>query len=185
MTPLLLLLPIVWLVAYRRGRGSADRHVAGYGPFRPPSLPARRPKPPKPWNLLPAERRGTGRLTASHYLQHLNEAAAIARTLDLVKDEAQRADVVALMGAPDEVAHALAAACAPMDVLFAQKDLNVLGAEPAIAEDGRMGATTREALVELQNRFGQSPTGRLDAQTAAAIRYAVGCIYSQDRAFIV
>ena len=120
--------------------------------------------------------------TAAHYLRHLGEACAAARAIDLVKPLALTGDVASLMNAPPEVAHALAVLTAPIEILFAQKDLNVLGAEPPVPEDGRPGPAMARALAELQRRFGQPTTGRLDAGTAAAIRYAAGCIYSQDRA---
>lgn len=202
MPPWLLLLPIVWLVAYRSGRGArragAVRHVAGilphphlhppgpmlHGGFQGPFTPHGQGAAFRPWQRLLAERTLAKGATAAHYLQHLNEAAAASRAIDLVKPAALAADVAALMAAPPEVAHAVAVLTAPLEVLFAQKDLNVLGAEPPVPEDGRMGAATRRAVAELQQRFGQEPTGRISAETAAAIRYAAGCIYSQDRAFV-
>jgi hypothetical protein len=178
MWPLLLILPVIWVIAYKQGRDSGPR-----GPMLAPATPPR----PTPWNLAPAVRslpRGL-RATAAHYLDHLNEAAAAARALDLVKPAALAADLPALMAAPPEVAHAIAVLSAPIEVLYAQRDLNVLGAEPALPEDGRMGSETAHAIAAFQQRFGQEASGRLDAQTAAAIRYAVGCIYSQDKAFVV
>lgn len=175
MWPLLFILPVIWVIAYKQGRDSGSR-----GPVLAPVVR------PRPWNLAPAERAlPRGRATAAHYLDHLNEAAAAARAIDLVKPAALAADLPALMAAPPEVAHALAILSSPIEVLYAQRDLNVLGAEPALPEDGRMGPETAHAIATFQQRFGQEASGRLDAQTAAAIRYAVGCIYSQDRAFVV
>lgn len=178
MWPLLFILPVIWVIAYKQGRDSGPRGSR----LAPAALPR-----PAPWNLAPAERtlpRGL-RVTAAHYLDHLNEAAAASRAIDLVKPAALAADLPALMAAPPEVAHALTILSAPIEVLYAQRDLNVLGAEPALPEDGRMSPETMRAIAALQQRFGQQPSGRLDAQTAAAIRYAVGCIYSQDKAFVV
>ena len=181
MWPLLFILPVLWVIAYKQGR--VDASGARLAPQSPRVGLAR----PKPWYLTPAERplpRGS-RTTSAHYLVHLNEAAAAARAVDLIKPAALAADLASLMAAPPEVAHGLVVLTAPIEVLFAQKDLNVLGAEPALTEDGRMSSETQHAIAAFQKRFGQEPSGRLDAQTAAAIRYAVGCIYSQDKAFVV
>ena len=123
-------------------------------------------------------------LTTADYLQHLHEASVAAQILDLVKSQALAADVATLMQAPPEVVEAFHVLAAPLDVLFAQKDLNVLGARPPLREDGVPNEETREAIKAIQARFGQPSTGAMDSGTAAAIRYAVGCINAQDRAHL-
>jgi len=101
-----------------------------------------------------------------------------ARVLDTAKPYALAGDIQTLIALPD-VGSALAVLAAPIDVLFAQKDLNVLGASPSLAEDGIMGSETQAAIASIQTRFGQNATGVLDDGTAVAIRYAVGCINAQ------
>lgn len=88
------------------------------------------------------------------------------------------------MTSSPDVATALQILSAPMSVMFAQKDLNVLGASPSLPENGVMTSATSAAIGGIQARFGQPVTGALDAATAVAIRYAVGCIHAQDRAGI-
>jgi len=208
--PLLLwLLPggfIIWLLSQRHtearlareretdarrpvlGPGSGAMPVTGaYYPFpRPPDGAGfisehRGPLRPRAYLRSPA----SGRVvTTADYLQHLHEATVAAQILDLIKPQALAADVARLMQAPPEVVEAFHVLSAPLDVLFAQKDLNVLGATPPLREDGVPSAETRGALKAFQARFGQPETGVMDSGTAAAIRYAVGCINSQDRAHL-
>lgn len=121
-------------------------------------------------------------MTTADYLRHLHEATFAARILDTVKPLALAGDVDSLMQAPEDVARALEILSAPLDVIYAQKDLNVLGASPSLSEDGVMTSATAEAIRSIQSRFGQPATGEIDPATAATIRYAVGCIHAQDRA---
>jgi hypothetical protein len=121
-------------------------------------------------------------MTSADYLKHLNDACAGARILDQVKPLALRGDVAALMRSPGEVAHALALMSQPIPTLFVQKDLNVLGAEPPLPEDGVAGRATIEAIKNFQARFKLGGSWPVGPETAVAIRYAVGCIYSQDKA---
>ena len=176
MLPLLFILPVLWVIAYKHGRDSAESRVSG----APPGSMFPFAASASFHSIQPGRR-----LTAADYLRHLNEAAAAARAVDFVKNEALRADVAALMAAPDEVGHAVAVLGAPIEMLFVQKDLNVLGADPPLPENGSEGKDTQRAIAAFQARFGQNPTGRLNSETAAALRYSVGCIYSQDRAFVV
>jgi len=120
--------------------------------------------------------------TIADYLHHLHEATMAARILDTVKASAMGGDVGALMQSPPEVAQALAVLSSPLDIGFAQKDLNVLGASPSLVENGVMDTSTAEAVKAIQTRFGQPATGTIDPATAVAIRYSVGCINAQDRA---
>lgn len=121
-------------------------------------------------------------MTSADYLRHLNDACAGARILDQVKPFALRGDVAALMRSPGNVAQALALMSQPIPTLFIQKDLNVLGADPPLPEDGVAGRATIEAVRNFQARFKLRPAWPVDPETAVAIRYAVGCIYSQDKA---
>jgi hypothetical protein len=167
MVPFLLLFPwSLLLFALLKKRAASQRERAAL-PYSP--------------HLLSVSEREPSRSTAADYLSHLNEATLAARTLDTVKPLAQSGDVQSLMQAPPEVAQALAALESPMSVLFVQKDLNVLGASPPIAESGSMDRATLEGIKGLQARFGQPSSGRLDASARVAIRYAVGCIHAQDR----
>lgn len=150
------------------------RDPRGRPVLRNPRRAAQRPL------VLPSADAGAS--NAASYLRHLHDACAAARALDTVKPLAVNADVHGLMNAPDYVASALAALGAPMSTLLAQKNLNVLGASPPLSEDGKLGPKTRAAIAALQAKFGQPVTGQLDSGTAVAIRYGVGCIFSQDRA---
>jgi Putative peptidoglycan binding domain len=202
--PLLLwLLPggfIIWLLSQRhtearlareamdaRRPGSGMPVTGAYYPFPRPPVGAgfiseyRGPLRPRTYLQLPAAAQV---VTTADYLQHLHEATVAAQILDLVKPQALGADVARLMQAPPEVVQAFHVLSAPLGVLFAQKDLNVLGATPPLREDGVPSAETRGALRALQARFGQPETGIMDSGTAAAIRYAVGCINAQDRAHL-
>lgn len=191
---------LIWLLAQRHtearlaressvrrpemGPGAGMPVTGAYYPFpRPPHAAFEHRGPMRPRAYLAAPARGRV-LTTADYLQHLHEATVAAQILDLVKPQALAADVVSLMRAPPEVVEAFHVLGAPLDVFFAQKDLNVLGATPPLREDGVPSAETHEAVKAFQIRFGQSPTGSMDSGTAAAIRYAVGCINSQDRAHL-
>jgi peptidoglycan hydrolase-like protein with peptidoglycan-binding domain len=55
------------------------------------------------------------------------------------------------------------------DTLWVQQSLNVLGANPPLAEDGISGPLTMAALVQFQQMNGLSPSGVADAATIAAI----------------
>ena len=175
----LLLIPgglLIWLLAQHSTEERLRRHEMPPQPPRGPSAPSRFPL------VRPAASSPARPHTASDYLRHLNECCWAARVLDGVKPYALLADVPTLMSAPDEVSHAIAVLCQPMETLFLQRDLNVLGSEPPVPEDGRMGRETEEALRALQGALGQHPSGALDQTSAAAVRYAVGCVYSQDKA---
>lgn len=165
MFPLILLIPgtfLLWQIVKRGGFFSASRE-----PFINSS-----PLLPRPSS------------TAADYLRHLHEATAAARVLDTVKPQALQADITSLMRASDDVSRALAILSAPIAILDAQKDLNVLGASPPLAENGVMTSSTVEAIKGIQAHFNQPVTGRIDASTAVAIRYGVGCIHSQDRGML-
>ena len=178
----LLLLPggfIIWLLSQR----SAEERFKQQG-LQPGLRPQRGQRfDSERWfsrpGMSPAPVRS---LTSADYLRHLNEACAGARILDRVKPLALRGDVAALMQTPSEVAHALALMSQPIPTLFVQKDLNVLGAEPSLPEDGVAGRATIEAVRNFQTRFKLGASWPVGPETAVAIRYAVGCIYSQDKA---
>jgi hypothetical protein len=177
-TLLLWLLPggfIVWLLGKMSGEKAARGEIAGALP--PSPLFSKR----APWAEGPMREPIGRRTTTGDYLRHLHEATNAARVLDTVKPLALAGDVYGLTASPNAggVATALHVLSGPLDTLTAQKDLNVLGASPVLPEDGIMGQGTRAAIAAFQTRFGQVPTGTIDASTAAAIRYAVGCINAQ------
>jgi hypothetical protein len=168
MLPLLLLIPggiLLWVFAERHAeRRLRGRDHAGY-------LPRSRTRSHR--DIRPEH------VTASDYLRHLHEATMAARVLDTVKPAALAGDVRALTSAPDDVRIALEILSSYLPVLFAQKDLNVLGASPPLPEDGVIGPATAAAISAIQTRFGETATGDLDDATAVAIRYSVGCINAQ------
>jgi hypothetical protein len=175
--PWLLLLPAAGLFFWFASQRAAEDRLRQEGGGRMPWDHA----PPRPLPRAPARRPGSSP-NAADYLRHLNEACWASRMLDQVKPMALAADVASLMESPPEVAQALLVLCQPMEASFLQKDLNILGAEPPLAEDGRPSRAMTEAIKALQARFQIRPTGEADRHTVAAIRYSVGCIYSQDRA---
>jgi len=195
--PLLLwLIPggfLIWLLAQRhteeRLRREVPARTGAYYPFpRPPERAGveRRLGPARAHERVVRDEPmlAARAPTTADYLQHLHEATAAAQILDSIKPLAQNADVASLMRAPPEVVEAFHVLSAPLDVLFAQKDMNVLGAQPPLPENGVPDQATREALKAIQARFGQPATGVMDSGSALAIRYAVGCINSQDRAHL-
>jgi hypothetical protein len=171
---------LLWSFAKRQ----ATRENLERGGYLPPSpLFDRYNHPPRHLrHPLLGSPRSKGAFTTADYLRHLHEATYAAKILDTVKPLAMAGDVQSLMQSPESVATALAILSAPLDVIFAQKDLNVLGASPPLAEDGVMTSSTAEAIRGIQARFGQPESGAIDPATAATIRYAVGCIHAQDRA---
>jgi len=192
MLPLLLLIPgaiVLWSLATRRTRRLEER--AGYypQPHHQPHYASRGYSSPSS-PLLRHYRGPTAALyapvrpqrTIADYLSHLHEATTAARILDTMKAYALNGDVDTLMQSPPEVAQALEVLSSPLDISFAQKDLNVLGVSPSLVENGVMDSSTAEAIKAIQARFGQPVTGDIDPATAVAIRYSVGCIHAQDRA---
>jgi hypothetical protein len=172
---------LIWILAQRHAeaRIARERQMTGpAGPVTGAHYPF--PRPPARERLLLPRRPAPA--TTADYLQHLHEATVAAQILDTYKPQALAADIVSLMQAPAEVVQAFRVLSAPLDVLSAQKDLNVLGAQPPLAEDGVPGPETRAAVRSLQARFGEPATGRMDGRTALLVRYSIGCINAQDRA---
>jgi hypothetical protein len=99
---------------------------------------------------------------AGAYVDHLKQVSGMVCDLHVAADRG--VDTAPLDAAME----------APLDVLTAQKDLNVLGATPALTEDGVMGPKTTQALKDFQTATNISVTGLLDGPTSAGIRYAVG-----------
>jgi Putative peptidoglycan binding domain len=184
--PLLLLIPgglLLWSFAKRHAE---KQHLLAAKRYLPPSPLFERYRPSSSQLAIhshsPHSRRSRGVVTTADYLRHLHEATMAARILDTVKPIALAGDIESLMQSPENVAMALEILSAPLEIAFAQKDLNVLGAAPPLAEDGVLNAATASAISAIQERFGQEVTGDMDPATAATIRYAVGCIHAQDRA---
>lgn len=121
----------------------------------------------------------TSESSVASYLDHLELLAHAAAHLDSVKPVALRGDVSALMESGPEIAQALEILARPVDALTFQRDLNVLGAEPALRETGRIDESTRAAVRCVQQAFGQVPTGKIDSDARIAIAYSVGCLQAQ------
>jgi peptidoglycan hydrolase-like protein with peptidoglycan-binding domain len=69
--------------------------------------------------------------------------------------------------------HGAQAATNPDTVRQAQQQLQQRGFDVG-QPDGQLGATTRQALRDFQQRQGLQPTGRLDQQTLAALGVEAG-----------
>jgi len=118
--------------------------------------------------------------TAADYLKHVRDAAHCAAALDyFAQGPALAGDVQTLISSPSELEQVLLSLQAPLDVITVQRDLNVLGCEPPLKEDGTLTLETREAIKALQSRFGQVSTGEVDSDTRVAIRYSVGSLHAQ------
>lgn len=178
MLPFLLIFPWSLLLLalwkeYKSNEAGGGAH-AGYDAHRPSSRGGRA-------RGIYEGRGRRGWFTTADYLQHLNEAIGAARVLDAIKPYALQGDVTSLMNSSGEVLQAIQILGAPIEIAFVQKDLNVLGADPPLRENGVMDRPTVEAIAALQQRFNQPSTGDVSWETAIAIRYSVGCIHSQDR----
>lgn len=102
---------------------------------------------------------------AGNYVMHLKNAAQAVATIENGAETHEESLAV-------NQAHADLSI--PMDVLTAQKDLNVLGAQPPLVEDGVMGPKTRDAIDSFQRAMLiDPPTGVMDAQTSNALRRAL------------
>ena len=186
MPMLLWLLPggfLLWLLGQRHAEARLAREASQSGnaskmpvtgahyPFPPPPESAdlvferRGPLRPRAYLRAPARPTRVRTLTTADYLQHLHEATVAAQILDLVKPQALAADIATLMQAPPEVVEAFHVLSAPLDVIFAQKDLNVLGARPPLREDG-VPSRTRHA--RLSKQFKRASVSRRRATWTAA-----------------
>ena len=122
------------------------------------------------------ERRDT---SVAWYVNHLMAAAQAANKLDQVRPIAEAGDIEGVM-ASEEADRALKVLASPIDVLTLQRDLNMLGSRPALAETGTMDSATKQAVASLQKRFGQVPTGNVDSDARIAIAYGVGKVFARD-----
>ena len=102
--------------------------------------------------------------TIADYLDHLQRA--INNTNVVHGDLSQGGDTSLVVKADTELK-------SPFDVLTLQRDLNVLGATPALKEDGSKGAKTTQAVSDFQSHAGLPATGQVDPMTASAIRRSV------------
>ncbi|MFI5299113.1 MAG: peptidoglycan-binding domain-containing protein [Polyangiales bacterium] len=62
----------------------------------------------------------------------------------------------------------------PLDTLTLQRDLNLLGATPALAEDGKKGPKTTQAIKDFQTHMSIPVTGNIDSATSSVLRLSVG-----------
>lgn len=65
-------------------------------------------------------------------------------------------------------------------VLTAQRALNVLGATPALKEDGIRGPLTTQALKDFQKKMNLAQTGEVDAATSTMLQVAVTQVFMFD-----
>jgi hypothetical protein len=132
--------------------------------------------------LLRAEVQHLHDVSVAWYVGHLMAVAQAAATLDRIRPliETGNAGNIEGLMASDEAGKALSALAAPLDALTLQRDLNMLGAKPALAENGKMDSATQEAVLSIQKRFGQVPTGNVDSDARIAITYGVGKVYARD-----
>jgi len=109
---------------------------------------------------------------AGNYLTHLQNAAQNVMTIQGGAETPEQSA---------QVNQAFEDLSRPMDVLTAQKDLNVLGASPPLVEDGVMGPKTHDAIDSFQRAMLiDPPTGVMDAQTSNALRRAVVAVTLQS-----
>lgn len=102
---------------------------------------------------------------AGNYVTHLKNAAQAVATIENGAETHEESEAV------NEAYNNLSI---PMDVLTAQKDLNVLGAQPPLVEDGVMGPKTHDAIDSFQRAMLIDPlTGVMDGPTSNALRRAV------------
>ncbi len=112
------------------------------------------------------------------YMAHLQNAVANTAVLhsDLTAQAQATNDPNVMASATHTILQADADLKAPMDTLTVQRDLNVLGASPALKEDGIMGSKSTAALKDFQGKMLLAQTGKLDPQTASALRRAVAAV---------
>jgi peptidoglycan hydrolase-like protein with peptidoglycan-binding domain len=108
--------------------------------------------------------------STGNYLQHLTNAAD--KVMRIQKGADTHEESLEVNQAYDDLS-------APMDVLTVQKDLNVLGASPALVEDGVYGTKTKDAIDSFQNAMGIDRTGQMNPMTNNALRRAVVAVTSQ------
>ncbi len=109
---------------------------------------------------------------AGNYVQHLKNAAAAVETIEAGAETTEESQ---------HVNEAYANLSIPIDTLTAQKDLNVLGANPPLVEDGVMGPKTRDAIDSFQRASLITPlTGVMDGPTSNALRRAVVAAMTPD-----
>lgn len=186
MLPLLLLIPgawLVWTLAQRAAHRQATEHAHLREIVRVAVLEATGQPTEQASRTLPAHRDEFSKTisTATDYLMHLQQACLAAATINTVRSAAMVADVTSLMRAPADVVRAFHALAAPIDMLTAQRDLNLLGAQPALPEDGAASALTHQAIKAFQAQFGQPATGVLDAPSCFALRYSAGVVHGQNQ----
>lgn len=110
----------------------------------------------------------------ANYIQHVQNAIDAAQAMqDPLGTAGQFGPSLAM-----QTLDATAALSEPIDTLTAQKDLNFLGATPALVEDGIMGPKTQEAIQSFQTHAGLPATGVIDPSTATALRVAVATVAS-------
>lgn len=111
---------------------------------------------------------------AGNYVQHLKNATSAVAVIENGAETPEESVAVN---------EAFANLSIPMDILTAQKDLNVLGAQPPLVEDGVMGPKTHDAIDSFQRAMLiDPPTGVMDAQTSNALRRALVAVVNNPPA---
>ena len=115
----------------------------------------------------------------ANYLTHIDNAANNLNVVNTGTAIAQQTDDPAVHAqATQQVLQAWNDLGSPIDTLTVQKDLNVLGVSPALAEDGVMGPNTKAAIAHFQTQMLLPSTGVMDSNTANALRRAVVAVTS-------
>jgi murein L,D-transpeptidase YcbB/YkuD len=166
MHPLFILGPvalIAWMLA------SKNKVAAGSTPALQAPVPAGATRASLPASTSPSA-------NTANYIQHVQNAIDATQAM---QDPYGTAGQFGPSSAAT-VLDATAALSDPIDTLTAQKDLNFLGADPALVEDGIMGPKTLDAIKSFQIHANLPPTGTIDPATATALRVAVATVASQS-----
>ncbi len=121
---------------------------------------------PQTWNIKTATPtlNDSPAAHAGNYVQHLKNAA---QSVAVIENGAETHDESVAVN------EAYANLSLPIDTLTAQKDLNVLGANPPLVEDGVMGPKTHDAIDSFQREMLLPTSGVMDAPTSNALRRAI------------
>lgn len=130
-------------------------------------------------NLLPPSPSVTPESTtanSSDYVDHLADAARDTAIVHSDLTYQAQAGHVDPQTATHTMLQAAANLSAPIDTLTMQRDLNVLGLDPPLKEDGVMGTNTKKALADFQTKMLLPSTGVPDPATFSALRRAVTAV---------
>lgn len=123
---------------------------------------------------LPAP--STTNVNSADYISHLQNAVKNSAVIHSDLTAQAQAGLIPLDAAGHTILKADSDLRQPMDTLTVQRDLNVLGATPALKEDGTMGPKTTQALKDFQKKMLVDQTGQLNEDTSRALRLAVAAV---------